>query len=167
MLQTGRLHIRALLPGDLKLYLSGNDLYETAQQLNAVGRTVPDTILAMMHNGTLPGMETCSPSDYIFHTLWIAIDRATRTIIGEFQLKGKPAGNGWVEIGYETFADFRRKGYMLEIIQAFCAWAPQHGINGFIAETLSYNTASIELLKKTGFKPVKQQQQIIIWKKKL
>lgn len=161
------LKILPLNKEDLVLYLMGDDVYEKKYNLNAWGRTIPPVIQEIMVDGTLPGIDICSPQHLYFFTLWIGIEKKTASVIGEFQLKGLPDKDGWVEIGYETFEPFQRKGYMLEMIQYMKNWSGDHGINGFIAETRQSNTASIQLLKKMNFKPVKQEKHLIRWKCKL
>lgn len=158
------LKIQALSPEDLEIYLMENDIYEQKYQLKPWGRTVPSIIRNMIENGTLPGIELASPQSYYFYTLWIAIDPETDSIVAEFQLKGLPSDQGLVEIGYETFEPFQKKGYMYYFIQQMMSWAKERGIKGFTAETYQSNSASIQLLRKLGFKPFKQSGTIIHWK---
>ena len=165
-MQSPPLKIILLPKDDLALYLLEEDLYENKYQLNSWGRTVPSVIRSMVVEGTLPGVDICSPQQLAFYSLWIAIDPATDNIVAELQLKGLPDNQGYVEIGYETFEPFQKKGYMAVFIQEMIKWASSHSIKGFIAETLTANSASIQLLKKLGFIPVKQLDQIILWKKK-
>ncbi|WP_126972874.1 GNAT family N-acetyltransferase [Gynurincola endophyticus] len=167
MLTSSSLNILPLNKEDLVLYLMGDDVYEQKYSLNAWGRTIPPVMQEMMVEGTLPGIDICSPQQLYFFTLWIAIEKETASIIGEFQLKGLPDKEGWVEIGYETFEPFQRNGYMFEMVQYMKNWAVDYGITGFIAETHQSNTPSIQLLKKMNFTPVKQEKHLIRWKCKL
>lgn len=158
------LKIIPLQKEDLALYLMEEDLYEQKYQLDAWGRTVPTIVKEMMVDGLLPGIDLVSPQQYYFYTLWIAIDIELESIVAEFQLKGLPDDKGFVEIGYETFAEYQKKGYMYEIIQYMMEWARNNGVKGFWATTHQNNTASIQLLKKLGFRPTAQKNHFIDWK---
>jgi [ribosomal protein S5]-alanine N-acetyltransferase len=82
---------------------------------------------------------------------WILDTPATCQLVGGGGFKGAPA-EGWVEIGYETRAAFRRTGIATEAVSAQVTWAlRQPGVAHGIAETHRDNASSIGVLKKLNF----------------
>lgn len=88
-------------------------------------------------------------------TMWggyLAVDRATRAVIGTCAYKGPPDGDGAVEIAYFTFPAFERRGYataMATELQARALGAP--AVRMVLAHTLRERNASARLLHKLGF----------------
>jgi len=67
--------------------------------------------------------------------------------------KGRPDGQGSVEIGYSVLEQFRGQGFAVEAVQTLVSWAFAHpGVREVSAETLPYLKQSIRVLEKCGFK---------------
>lgn len=88
-----------------------------------------------------------------WHMYWIVLrgDHG-RILIGTSGFKGRPSGDGTVEIGYGLVPDHMRKGYATETVRALLAFAfADPRVIRVIAETLPDLVASQGVLAKTGF----------------
>jgi ribosomal-protein-alanine N-acetyltransferase len=75
-----------------------------------------------------------------------------RTVIGNGGFKGEPQ-DGTVEVGYSIIPAFQRRGYASEAVAALVEWAFSDArVNRVIAETLPELSASIGVLRRTGFR---------------
>jgi RimJ/RimL family protein N-acetyltransferase len=75
-----------------------------------------------------------------------------RTAVGVAGYKGPPA-NGCAELGYGVLADYRRRGYASEAVQALLQRAfGIPGVERMTAETYPHLVPSIGVLVKTGFR---------------
>jgi RimJ/RimL family protein N-acetyltransferase len=91
--------------------------------------------------------------------------KSENAIAAEICLKGLPNEQGEVEIGYETFEDFRGKGIMPEAVAALTQWCfSNNAVKAVIAETDDDNIASQRTLEKNNFKIIKTEPGNIIWK---
>jgi [ribosomal protein S5]-alanine N-acetyltransferase len=83
--------------------------------------------------------------------VWVLIERATQTVVGDAGFKGLPA-DGVVEIGYSVIPDRRRRGYASEAAAALLGWArDQEHVETVIAACDRENVASIRTLERLGF----------------
>lgn len=87
---------------------------------------------------------------------WLAILKDENLLIGNCGYKGPPA-DGVVEIGYEVIPAYRGIGLATEIAAVLVDNAFNHpDINTVIAHTLAEENASCKVLRKCGFKFVKE-----------
>lgn len=100
--------------------------------------------------------------------LYIPILIASNTLIGSCGFKGAPNDEGVVEIGYEVAKDYRNNGFATEIVELLIQFAFDHeNVTGILAETLTENNASIQVLKKCGFEYVEEIEHTedgTVWK---
>ena len=83
--------------------------------------------------------------------IWLMIHAAERTVIGDAGFKGKPGGEGTVEIGYSVLPAHREQGFATEAARALVDWAlAQPEVRRIIAECSPRNAASIRVLEKLG-----------------
>jgi len=83
--------------------------------------------------------------------IWVLIEQATQTVVGDAGFKGPPA-DGVVEIGYSVIPDRRRRGYASEAAGALVDWArSQDDVETVIAACDRENVASIRTLERLGF----------------
>jgi RimJ/RimL family protein N-acetyltransferase len=76
-----------------------------------------------------------------------------RVVVGYVGFHGPPDARGALEVGYTIEADYRRRGYALEAVEALFGWATrEHGIRRFIASIAPTNSASLGLARKLGFR---------------
>lgn len=79
-------------------------------------------------------------------------DAKNRPLIGVIGFKGKPDGEGTVEIGYSIMDVHRGRGYATEAVRGLMGWVfsfPE--VQRLAAETLPHLTASIRVLESCGF----------------
>jgi len=151
MIETTRLYIRPLTAAELEQYvLHPEQLSENLEiklSTNPIDNELKDAII----NGFLPVVNDKN-KNYLFHTLWIIVEKQSNTITGGICFHDEPSKSGEVEIGYGTDEAFRNKGYMTEAIKALINWCKEnYAIKSVIAETASSNFASVKLLKNCSF----------------
>lgn len=162
-LETARLQIIPLSHNQMELYIIPNAL-EKEMGLMQNNRTVIERIKTKLIKNILPNIITKSHAN-LFHTFWMIILKSENTIAAEICLKGLPNERGEVEIGYETFEDFRGKGIMPEAVAELTRWCFSNiTVKSVIAETDSDNIASQRTLEKNNFKIIKTEPGNIIWK---
>jgi [ribosomal protein S5]-alanine N-acetyltransferase len=112
----------------------------------------------------LPLQAAAAPSDERFG-VWLMIERATRTVVGDIGFTGPPDDSGSVEIGYSVVPGRRRRGYATEAARAIVAWAlRQPGVGVVVAGCDSDNTASIRVLERVGFVQTGEADGRIGWR---
>jgi ribosomal-protein-alanine N-acetyltransferase len=162
-LETARLQIIPLSHSQMKLYIIPNAL-EKEMGLLQNNRIMAERIKAKIINNVLPNIITESPTN-LFRTFWMIVLKSENAIAAEICLKGLPNEQGEVEIGYETFEDFRGKGIMPEAVAALTQWCFSNNVvKAVIAETDDNNIASQRTLEKNNFKIIKTEPGNIIWK---
>lgn len=149
-LKTERLHLIALTPKQLELWL--DDIPQLEKELNCSYRAEPMTgIFREIAAGQLKAAQNDS-NHYVWHSFWFIIREDDRTAVGSADFKGVPDDNGEVEIGYGLGKAFEHNGYMTEAVQAMCDWAAgQDGVKHIIAETDLDCLASQRILQRCGF----------------
>jgi ribosomal-protein-alanine N-acetyltransferase len=99
----------------------------------------------------LPSQASASPSDERFG-VWVMIDRATNSVMGDIGFMGPPDASGSIEVGYSVIPELRRRGYATEAAQAIVDWAvDQPEVNVVVADCDAGNVASIRTLERIGF----------------
>lgn len=84
---------------------------------------------------------------------YLVIHRADKRLIGAGGFKGKPNGDGLVEIGYEITADYREKGLGTEMAESLIRFAFGHTyVKRVIAHTEEEYNASVKILQKAGMR---------------
>jgi RimJ/RimL family protein N-acetyltransferase len=81
-----------------------------------------------------------------------------RQVVGLIGFHGRPDAAGRAEIGYEVFAEHRRRGYAREATTGLLDWATRrHGVRRFLAAIAPDNEASMQLALGLGFRQVGAQ----------
>jgi ribosomal-protein-alanine N-acetyltransferase len=70
----------------------------------------------------LPFQAAALPGDERFG-VWVMIERASRSVVGDIGFMGPPDEDGSVEVGYSVIPARRRDGYATEAARAIVAWA--------------------------------------------
>ena len=88
------------------------------------------------------------------------IDRRSQRLVGHIGFHGPPGANALgatdaLELGYGVAAAARRQGYATEAAVALIDWAVrEHDIHRFLASVGPWNTASLGVVGKLGFREV-------------
>lgn len=165
MIETSRLIIRPLTYGQLLKYIQYDHSLEAELNLVPTERKMSPELIEAFEQTILPAV--ADPSrNYLFSTLWTAIDKKEQYMIGDLCFVGEPNEEGEVEIGYGTYPQFQGRGYMTEIVSGMVAWARmQPGVKAIIASTDKTNLASFTVLMKNNF--VKSCETDEMWKWRL
>jgi ribosomal-protein-alanine N-acetyltransferase len=95
---------------------------------------------------------------------WLMIRRAEQAIVGDLGFKGRPDGEGTVEIGYRVVPAYRRQGYAFEATRALVDWAlAEQDVRRIIAECSVGNAPSIRILEKLGLQRLETDGSLLRW----
>jgi RimJ/RimL family protein N-acetyltransferase len=84
---------------------------------------------------------------------YLAVDPATRLVVGTCAFKGPPDGEGVVEVAYFTFPTYEGRGYATAMAGALRERAATSAdVRRVVAHTLRQRNASARLLEKLGFR---------------
>lgn len=128
-----------------------------------VGATLPEDWPQRELLAVLPHQALAAPEEERFG-VWMMIERATNTVVGDIGFLGPPDASGGIEIGYSVIPDRRRRGYAGEAVQAMVEWAfGQPGVRVVVADCDADNRASIRTLERAGFRVTGQTDGRISW----
>ena len=166
-LRSERLAFHPLSLDELLIYMKAEDRLERQLGLSSGRREVSPEVRDMVEYYSLPKMKFASREAQLFLTFWVVIDVELNQIVAEMGFKGTPDQNSEIEIGYGTFPNQQRKGYMTEALAAMCKWAlARPDVRGVLAETDQNNLASIRVVTKNGFVQFDQRDKMLWWRKK-
>ncbi|HZK62563.1 MAG TPA: GNAT family N-acetyltransferase [Puia sp.] len=155
MVHTERLHIVPLKPEELDCYLQGNGRLEKLFKLKDNGRTVSTDVRDRVNEVLLPRLRKMKGTDYLFLTFWLVVEKSSGSIVAELGFKGKPDGEGAIEIGYGTLPSRRGLGFMTEAVAGMIQWArTRPEVKWLTAETDKDNLASVRVMEKNNFESV-------------
>jgi ribosomal-protein-alanine N-acetyltransferase len=164
MVETSRLLVIPLTQKELQLYLQAGDQYEQAAGLACNGRTVVPAVHDMVIKFTLPKIALATDDHYLFHTFWIVVEKANRSIVAELGFKGIPNLKKEIEIGYGTMPLQQGKGFMTEAVGGMLKWAmARTDVDVVLAETDETNTASIRVLRNNRFIQFDKRGNMLWW----
>jgi ribosomal-protein-alanine N-acetyltransferase len=157
-LQTARLELRPLPPA-VAAVLPGDRAAAEA----LLGATLPTDWPQGDLLDVLP-LQARSDGRAADFGVWVLIESATQTVVGDAGFKGPPA-DGVVEIGYSLIPDRRRRGYASEAAAALVDWArSQDDVDTVIAACDRENLASIRTLERLGFARTGMDGDEIRWR---
>jgi len=112
----------------------------------------------------LPMQAAASPENACFG-VWVIIERATSTVIGDIGFFGPPGPDHSVEVGYSIVPDRRQRGYATEAARTLVEWAlGQPGVNMVLARCDSTNRPSIRTLERLGFSRLEPVANQLRWR---
>jgi [ribosomal protein S5]-alanine N-acetyltransferase len=154
---TDRIDIVPLCLEELKVMISSRAEYEKKANCKVSGVDLPavycEELAEMLER--IPDVWDNKSTDYLFYTLWVMIDRESKSIVGQFSFNGKPNVNGEVEVFFSIEKPFRRKGFATEVMEGILHWATESQLFKFVLiEADLENKAAMASLNKLGFKPV-------------
>ena len=167
MIETLRLTLKPLTYDQLLKYIRCDHSLESELGLNPSDRSIEPALVEALEQTILP--HVADPArNYLFNTLWTAIDRDAQQMVGDLCFVGEPNEAGEVEIGYGTYPEFQGQGYMTEMVNGMVAWAKtQPGVRAIIASTDATNVASYRVLQKNNFVQTGDGDGVLKWLRKL
>jgi RimJ/RimL family protein N-acetyltransferase len=148
MIQTPRLQLLPCSLEHFELLLQGND-----HLADLLGISIPDGWTEYPEMVLVAYDKLRNDPAMLGWFFYLVIHRADERLIGAGGFKGKPNGDGTVEIGYEITADYREKGFGTEMAEALIRFAFGHSyVHRVIAHTEEEYNASVKILQKAGMR---------------
>jgi [ribosomal protein S5]-alanine N-acetyltransferase len=167
MIETERLIIKPLTYEQLIKYIRLDNSLETELNLNETSRTISPDLREALEQTILPNVAD-SDKNYLFSTIWTIISKEENKMVGDLCFVGEPSADGEVEIGYGTYEEFRKRGFMTEAVSGIIKWTEkQQNIRSIIASTLKTNIDSFSLLEKNGFIKSGETETLYNWRLKI
>lgn len=167
MIETERLILKPLTYNQLIKYIKADNSLEIELNLNETSRTISQELKEAFEQTILPNVADRT-KDYLYSTLWTVIAKDTNKMIGDICFVGEPNSDGEIEIGYGTYDEFQKKGFMTEAIGGMITWAKvQPKIVSIIASTEKDNIGSYTILLKNNFIKIGETETLFNWKLKL
>jgi [ribosomal protein S5]-alanine N-acetyltransferase len=164
MIETERLLLQALTYAQLLKYIKCDGSLETELNINKSPRKISLELKEAFELTILPNVADPN-KDYLYSTLWTAISKKEKQMVGDLCIVGEPNDAGEIEIGYGTYDEFQDKGYMTEIVGGIIQWAKtQEKIKAVIASTEKANTPSFRVLQKNGFIKTGETENLFNWR---
>ena len=113
----------------------------------------------------LEGEIAADPENYLFFTEFLIVLKENSHVIGSIDFKYIPK-DGTTEIGYGMNPAYEGHGYMSEALAAFLEFGKSLGIRKVLADTLPDNVKSQNVLKRCGFRFLKEEGNLW-WEKEL
>jgi len=163
MIETKRLIIKPLTYEQLLKYMKNDNSLEREFGLKESLRTISDELREALEQTILPGVaDPCKNS--LFSTLWTIISKEENKMVGDLCFVGEPDDKGEVEIGYGTYPDFQRRGFMTEAVEGMILWARNQSlVKSIIASTEKSNPASYTVLLKNNFTKIGETDDLYNW----
>ena len=105
------------------------------------------------------------PENYLFFTEFLIVLKENDHVIGSIDFKYVPE-DGTTEIGYGMNSAYTGHGYMTEALRAFLGLGKRLGIRKVLAETVRGNVRSQNVLKRCGFRFLRDEGSLW-WEKDL
>ena len=151
MIETQRLIIKPLTLEQLIKYIRLDNSLEKDLNLNSTSRSISPELREALEQTILPNVADKN-KNYLFSTLWTIISKAENRMVGDLCFVGEPDVEGEVEIGYGTYEEFRKRGFMTEAVGGMIKWAEkQPNIRSIIASTEKSNIDSFSILERNNF----------------
>ena len=167
MIAPQRLIIRPLTYDQLLKYTKSDHSLEAELNINKTSRTISAELKEAFEQTILPNVADKS-KDFLYNTLWTIISKNENKMVGDICIVGEPNADGEIEIGYGTYTEFQRQGFMTEAVGGMISWAKsQSKILSIIASTEKENVASFSILQKNNFLKVGETKILYHWKLKL
>jgi [ribosomal protein S5]-alanine N-acetyltransferase len=164
MIETERLILKPLSYEQLKKYIRLDNSLETELNLNNTSRTISTELKEALEQTILPNVADTS-KNYLFSTLWTVISTKENKMVGDLCFVGEPNIEGEIEIGYGTYQEFRKRGFMTEAVAGIIKWAEkQPNIRSIIASTEKSNIDSCSILEKNNFTKSGETETLFNWK---
>ena len=167
MIETKRLKILPLTYSQLIKYAKCNNSLERELDLEKFQRIIPPELREALDKTIIPNVADKN-KNYLYSTLWTAILKVQKRMIGELCMMGEPNAEGEVEIGYGIYREFQNNGYMTEFLGGIVEWLKsQSRVQSILAKTEKSNISSYRVLEKNMFFKIGENGNLMEWKLKL
>jgi [ribosomal protein S5]-alanine N-acetyltransferase len=147
----------------LTAYLKNDGSLEEILKTKKTPYDIPSDIGTDLKKHILPKL-IFEKTENQYITIWLIKDSNLNTIVGSFSFKGKPNAKGAVEIGYGIEPQFRRQGYMREVLNGLINhYRTNMAIKYILAEIEKTNEGSLALVKSVKFEQIKRKSSNIWW----
>ncbi len=164
MITTPRLILQPLTYDQLVKYSKADNSLESELHLNGTARTISPELKEALEQTILPNVADTT-KDYLYSTLWTVISKDHNSMVGDICIVGEPNAAGEIEIGYGTYDEFRKQGFMTEAVGGLIEWAKtQPKVFSIIASTEKDNPASFTILQKHDFIKTGETETLFNWK---
>ncbi|MFZ1702739.1 MAG: GNAT family N-acetyltransferase [Saprospiraceae bacterium] len=164
MIETKRLIIKPLSYQQLVKYTKCDNSLEEELNVQSSTRTIAPELKEALEQTILPNVADTT-KDYLYSTLWTIISKDENKMVGDLCFVGGVNSVGEIEIGYGTYEEFQKKGFMTEAVGGMIAWAKsQPKIFSIIASTEKENIGSFTILLKNHFLKIGETKTLIHWK---
>ena len=167
MIETERLILKPLTYEQLVKYTKCDNSLEEELNLNKTSRTISPELKEAFEQTILPNVADTT-KDYLYSTLWTAISKDANKMVGDICIVGEPNSNGEIEIGYGTYDEFQKQGFMTEAVSGIITWAKsQPKVFSIIASTEKNNIGSFTILLKNNFLKIGETETLFHWQLRL
>ncbi len=151
MIETKRLILKPLTYNQLVKYSNSENSLEIDLNLNKTSKKISPALKEAIEQTILPNVAD-KTKNYLYSTLWPAISKAEYKMVGNLCIVGEPNADGEIEIGYGTYDEFQKRGFMTVALSGIIEWAKtQPKIKSIVASTDKTNIASFRDLEKNSF----------------
>gem|GEM_PF-410645 len=161
-LESKRTTITPLSRHEMELFVRSREDYEKHAKVKFVGHEMIDGYCIEIEEllAREPEWWSSKGKEYLFHTLWLIVEKETRMVIGHFLFNGHPNEHGEVDIFFGIEKPYRRKGYATEVMTTILKWgACSKLFKKVLVEADETNRAAMASLKKLGFKKMKRDDE--------
>jgi len=167
MIKTERLILKPLTYNQLLKYIKADNSLEAELNLNETSRTISPELKEALEQTILPSVADTT-KDYLYSTLWTAISKDDNKMVGDICIVGEPNSDGEIEIGYGTYDEFQKKGFMTEAVSGIIEWAKTRTkVFSILASTEKENIGSFTILLKNNFIKIGETEILFHWKLKI
>ncbi len=164
MIETKRLILQPLTYDQLVKYIRADNSLEDELDLNETSREISEELKEALEQTILPNVAD-PKKNYLYSTLWTVIWKEKNKMVGDLCFVGEPNGVGEIEIGYGTYDEFRKKGFMTEAVGGMVKWAEEQAeVKSIFAATEKSNVASSTILEKNNFIKVGETGTLFNWR---
>lgn len=164
MIETERLILKPLTYEQLVKYIKADNSLEAELNLNETSRTISPELKEAFEQTILPNVADTT-KDYLYSTLWTVILKTDNKMVADICIVGEPNESGEIEIGYGTYDEFQKNGYMTEAVGGMIIWAKsQPKVSSIIASTEKENIGSYTILLKNNFIKISETDTLFNWK---
>jgi [ribosomal protein S5]-alanine N-acetyltransferase len=164
MIETERLILKPLTTEQLIKYIRLDNSLETELNLNETSRTISPALKEALELTILPNVADIN-KNYLYSTLWTIISKEDNKMVGDLCFVGEPNSDGEIEIGYGTYHEFRKRGFMTEAVSGIIKWVEtQPNVKSIVASTTKSNFSSFSILEKNNFIKFGETDSLFIWR---